>query len=486
MDSEEASTWSCDQCTLLNSDSDLECGACGTTQPVSSFKKTPSASSSSSSSQPAKQTNGPLSRQNGVKEFSGSSTDENVPQNKKPTPKAGKSTPEAGESTPEAGKSTPKADTDAAVASAPDDWQCRRCTFLNPGKLKRCSVCESPRVSNIPTDLPMDIDEQGHRSPPAESNGLNPSKSDSRFNDYQTDNGPVSLPPLKEQTKGPLPSLRGKGKEGSSADPIRISAEEEMEWTCLNCTFSCNPGWVTVCDSCSQPRQTGQGTPTSPIQIGKDSVRYFHRLPLPLSLEPTPPGVASSQSNSSGGGAESGLWPCEQCTFENPSTVPLCTMCGAGRPGSGSGAWVCSQCTLQNEAKFPSCRVCKSPRARVSGRSGSSSTRKLSPGSWRCSCCTFLNKQGSKCRVCGVLKDGTSTNQRVRPLTPLHCFPGPQSSSSTSEPVSPPTPGGMHREESLLMEDIQKLVEQDALERRRLIMAFCKEVWDKVQVGENL
>jgi len=50
----------------------------------------------------------------------------------------------------------------------------------------------------------MDIDEQGHRSPPAESNGLSPSKSDSRFSDCQTDSGPVSLPPLKEQTKGPL------------------------------------------------------------------------------------------------------------------------------------------------------------------------------------------------------------------------------------------------------------------------------------------
>ena len=46
----------------------------------------------------------------------------------------------------------------------------------------------------------------------------------------------------------------------------------------------------------------------------------------------------------------------------------------------------------------------------------------------------------------------------------------------TAGPNSPPTPGGMHREESLPMGDIQKLLEHDAIERREIILNFCKEV----------
>lgn len=456
MDCKEGCTWSCGQCTLINNDSDLECRACGTTQPMSSSSTTPSAPSSS---QRARQTNGPLSRQNGNKDFNVSANDKNIPEDKK----------------------SATAGASAGGTSASSAWQCCRCTLMNSAKLKRCSVCESPRVSNIPTDLPSDIDEQGHRSPPPRSNGLNSSKSDSEFNDYQTDDGPVPQPPPEKHINVPPPIPKGKGKAGTSTDPIYVTGEDEDEWKCLHCTFSCNPGWATVCDSCRQPRKAGQGTPTSPIQIGKDSVKYIHRSPAPSAPEPTPGSSSSSQDDSTR--EESGLWQCGQCTFENPSAVVLCTMCGAGRPRSASNAWVCSQCTLENEARFPSCRICKSPRAEVAGGSGSNSAHKPPPGSWHCSCCTFLNKQGNKCRVCGVFKDGTSTNQRLRPLTPLCCSPSPQTSWSTSEPASPPTPGGMHREESLLMEDIQKLVEQDALERRGIIMAFCREVGDKVRTG---
>lgn len=40
---------------------------------------------------------------------------------------------------------------------------------------------------------------------------------------------------------------------------------------------------------------------------------------------------------------------------------------------------------------------------------------------------------------------------------------------------SPPTPGGLHREESILVDTVQKLVEQDAAERMELILAHCRE-----------
>ena len=432
MECEESSVWSCPQCTLVNSDSDLECNACGSTRIAAAAWKKPA----TSSKQPKAHSNGTHCQQNG----------------------------DHGTKSANGAKTKSKADTKSDRSAKADNWQCRRCTLLNPVTLKSCSVCEAPRLCNIPTDLPRDIDDQGHRSPPAESNGLSSPKPGTRSDDYQTDGAAVS-----EKAPALPPKQKTREKAGTSTDPIAV--EDQPEWRCPHCTFPCNAGWVTKCDSCGHPKKGGSTKPpTSPIQMGKDSVKYFHKTPA---ADPQP---GPSATNAGGRGSSQCTWSCGQCTLENPSTVALCTMCGAGRPGSGSDTWVCSQCTLVNGARFSSCRVCKSPRAKKSGKTGSKSDSRLSPGSWRCSCCTFLNKREEKCRVCGAFKDGTSPNQRLRPLTPLHCSPAPQTTSSTSDPVTPPTPGGMYREESLLMDDIQKVVEQDAIERRGIILAFCKQV----------
>ncbi|KAK7097003.1 calpain-15-like isoform X2 [Littorina saxatilis] len=436
MDCEESSVWSCNKCTLKNADADLECIACGSAQPTSSSSapvtdhlcKVPTTQSQDS-------TNGSNTQQNGSRtsKISEKSNDEN--------------------------KTVTRTSVGSNVASTSGTWKCRRCTVLNEDQWQRCHLCEAPRLSNIPTDLPEDIDAQGHRSPSHQSNCKSPTTKTGKSNDYQTDSGP---PPDSLS----LSKKKCKEKAGTSKKhPITV--EDDAEWKCQHCTFRCNAGWQTVCDSCGQPRNAGQGTPTSPIQIGKDSVKYFHRPPVAVPSSPCqlPPGPSSQ-------GEAGAVWACGQCTFQNPNTAALCTMCGAGK-SSKSGEWTCSQCTLVNGAHFPSCRVCKSPRVKASGTPKAASTSKFPAGSWRCSYCTFFNKQDDKCRVCGAFRDGVSSNQRLRPLTPLHC---PLASSVPgSQSLSPPTPGGLHREESLLMVDIQKALEREALERRDIIMAFCKE-----------
>ncbi|KAL8559577.1 hypothetical protein ACOMHN_018740 [Nucella lapillus] len=439
MDCKEVSVWTCRKCTLVNGDCDVECNACGSPRPVPPANF----SNPATTSQSDRKSNGPTphSRKNGERAVNGSTN------GKKRSKDAGSSS------------STSSSSGEGASSSASaEGWNCRRCTLINSNKTNQCSVCLTPRLCNVPVDLPQDIDEQGHRSPVDSTTSKSPCKTAPRFNEFQTDGAsPDSGVPSSSVTKG-------KGKK--AADPKPIVVEEEAEWRCLRCTFSCNAGWATECDSCGQPRNGGgQTAPTSPIQMGKDSVKYVHRSAAPE------PSTDEPQGEGSGSGS---LWSCGQCTLENPGTVALCTMCGAGRPGSALDSWVCSQCTLVNVAKASACRACKSLRAaRKSSTGKSKSSQKL--GSWRCGCCTFLNRRDEKCRVCGAFKDGTSPNQRLRPLTPLHCTPAPNASTSGSELVTPPTPGGMYREESLLMDDLQKVVEQDAVERRSLILAFCMQ-----------
>ncbi|VFQ81993.1 unnamed protein product [Cuscuta campestris] len=62
-------------------------------------------------------------------------------------------------------------------------------------------------------------------------------------------------------------------------------------------------------------------------------------------------------SNSSNG--DLGSWACDMCTFLNPSSANVCTMCA----DDASGNWECDKCTFVNKnRRATTCQICEQPR----------------------------------------------------------------------------------------------------------------------------
>lgn len=354
MDCEETSAWACQACTLLNSEADSACQVCGNARIISSkFPATPKTHPASpnlstvikpntftartkqfngdklkletNSKHITGQINGKLrldKTSNNHKHYSREKLDTNHNANQ-----GGIQCSCTADGTTES-----KNRNDEGADSDRDKdlpWQCSRCTLLNSMKDDRCIMCESPRISNIPTDLPDDIDEQGHRSPSDLSHSTKPNYV---FCEIQTDGAPMSPPP---------PSPLGQRAEGSEINPIVVDSDSKS-LPCANCS------------SCGLLQRMTHKEAKSPIKLGKDSVKYFHRQ-----SSPTPGTSKDNNGDTPNERIYLQSWSCDQCTFGNPITVELCTMCGAGKPGSGSSTWKCPRCTLVNSARFDKCRTCK-------------------------------------------------------------------------------------------------------------------------------
>lgn len=436
MDSKESSKpkiWICHYCLNANNNGDTKCSLCGNARGLSSTAKSQPLDSA------AFERNGELP----------SASSSKHPHREKTTD----SNNGASKSVDIHKNNTVNIDNHKVAVGGYDDilpndsWRCRRCTLWNPEKQSRCSVCESPRISNIPSDLPEDIDEQGHRSPPP----------------VEAINGVLPGFDMDVIARSPH-SHNAQKTDGTATSPIDV----DDEWCCSKCTFRCNPAWERNCGSCGQPQKVKSASATSLIQLGKDSVKYFHRV------QPSCPPEEDLKSSEQKDEAkcketEDGddhQWSCSQCTYENPARVELCTMCGAGKPGWETTSWKCPKCTLVNSASINRCRACRGFKQ----KSSTDASLHKSSASWCCGQCKFNNQSGTKCHRCSADKGYLPSGQQLYPTLTSH-LKDPLMSSGRSGSV-----GGLHQQESLLVDDLQKFLEQEASECRDSIIAFCQEV----------
>lgn len=270
-----------------------------------------------------------------------------------------------------------------------DEWTCKRCTLKNSETASKCSVCEAPKSSNIPSpeSIPTDID----------------------YSRYPPSTSPVS--PNKDKTDR-RNIVNGKNKAIGGARPKEIKDSngetkadiDVEEWKCDKCTFSCNPLFDEKCSKCGKGVRpikfkkkltgmvNGNGksdskeppkVPDRPKQNSKDTrpsndtgdkkPAVPNRAPVKKTgAKPSEGKIIkhSAQTNASGAQKpsadkkekqvrESRFWKCSKCTYENPNAVPVCKMCHLTKTIKlKDGEWACSTCTLINKGLNPICSAC--------------------------------------------------------------------------------------------------------------------------------
>ena len=397
-------------------------------------------------------------------------------------------------------------------------WPCRRCTYQNAALSKNCDICETPRVSSIPTpeSIPINLD----------------------YSQFPPSTSPTS----------PTKTTNGAQK---SADAVNGN-----EWTCPECTFSCNPPFSKVCDGCGKGKKPEsmhnnavlpkiQGTvdakPKIPPRVGKRPVDpkkpvIPRRVPLPKSPQKKgPPPQIPKQPSSD----KVRSWKCVFCTYVNPYNILVCKMCNVNKQeavDSDTSYWTCVTCTLVNKKDVTACTACgtvkeegnqgkdspkpkvertasnssdtkkeqkqstsdedkklvkissdctkvsfqpqgvdedsaeetKPPKAaktpvaessKTSGNKGPTSPTEMSiKSSAQCHVCTYLNAVNAKeCKMCGSNFDQTDNERFISPGTLL-----PMQS--------------LKRQQSMLTDDLRQMEDEEALELWQHITLFCKQV----------
>ena len=202
------------------------------------------------------------------------------------------------------------------------EWKCQRCTFINLKTLLRCEVCDSPKVSKLPTESdinPIDV-----------INLTEPDK-------VSTKKSKADKTGSVESLKNEIPTPSGASASLNDVDKMDV----DLEWRCGKCSFSCNPPWSKSCETCGSIRKSLDSSAV------KNKVSSS-QVPL-KSIVSTPCATA-----------QLGTWICKDCTFKNNISDNICIICKNSKTESQDKfQWQCQSCSLMNSSVSDICMACK-------------------------------------------------------------------------------------------------------------------------------
>ena len=170
-------------------------------------------------------------------------------------------------------------------AESTENWDCARCTFVNPAEQSVCSMCATTRgVSKI--ELPGHCDFYSLAVPDFASNGNEKGQNISNTDLCEKAKSEHDYFSLRDEKKGRKKTSHRERKKSKKRGTLGSSAKSTENWNCARCTFV-NPAEHSVCSMCAKTRGVS------------------------IKLVPEPASRV-----------------CRACTFHNKDGSHVCEMCG--------------------------------------------------------------------------------------------------------------------------------------------------------------
>lgn len=314
-----------------------------------------------------------------------------------------------------------------AKFSLEQQWTCKQCTLINPGRNSTCSAC-------------------GHRK-----------QSTATWTCRVCDS-------RNPQTLVLCNSC------GSDKGVARNADSNGKQWTCPRCTLT-NPWNRSVCSACQFEPSIVESNSVKASESEETSSSQRIYPNLSLELHPT-----IAQQSSEGLKCPN----CQSLLYDNVGVH--CTVCHSPCPEEGfkprpfpkssipsvskgplTDNWGCSQCTFVNEGSNSVCAVCGSDRG-VEAKPSTlrEDTDSTGPGvvdsGWSCTACTLVNPINTAvCSACGAKNDLAVHDGEI------------QQASPTASPRK-----AMQRQQSINSESRRIRDEKQAKEQWINIVQYCK------------